>query len=554
MKAVAIYARVSSEGQAQRATIQSQIAALQQRVAQDGHRMQPDALFADDGISGATLIRPALERLRDRVANGEFDLLYVHSPDRLARKYAYQVLVLEELSARGVEVVFLNTAPAKTAEDQLLLQVQGVIAEYERAKITERCRRGRLHKAREGRINCFSGAPYGYLYIPKNGSLDARFEISLPQAKTVRHIFEWMALEQLSIRRVCERLQARGIPTAKGRETWSTNAIYGMIKNPAYMGKAAFNKTESKQSGAALRLVKGRPAIAKRPKSSRTHRATSEWISVEVTPLVSEKLWTAANDQLAKNQKFSPRNANVDRYLLQGLTVCAHCHFALVGQTSTDALKSYSYYRHDRARTNKPLCATRPVRAEQLEELVWQSVLGVLAQPQRLLAEWQRRSSSGVSTQWAAEQRDAQRLLTQQENTLRRLYDAYEAGALDLAELQVRAAPTKQRIKSAGDDIQRLTMLLGQNIELKEIVARVEDFASRVDRGLKACTWQQRQQLVRALIARIELSETNVNIVYRVPGSAPTSPGETLTLPSTTPETNTHKSKTCGLRSDSSVR
>jgi len=131
----ALYARVSSEQQATAHTIASQLAALRERVAADGLTLRDDLSFVDEGYSGATLIRPALERLRDAVAAGDVDRLYVHSPDRLARKYAYQALLLDEFQRAGVEVVFLNRALGQSPEDDLLLQVQGMVAEYERAKI-----------------------------------------------------------------------------------------------------------------------------------------------------------------------------------------------------------------------------------------------------------------------------------------------------------------------------------------------------------------------------------------------------------------------------------
>ena len=149
---VALYARVSSEQQAEANTIASQLADLEKRIADDGLALDSDACFVDDGVSGTTLIRPALERLRDQVANGVIDRLYVHSPDRLARKYAYQALLVDEISRAGVDLVFLNHALGKSPEDDLLLQVQGVIAEYERTKIAERSRRGKLHAARQGRV------------------------------------------------------------------------------------------------------------------------------------------------------------------------------------------------------------------------------------------------------------------------------------------------------------------------------------------------------------------------------------------------------------------
>jgi len=147
---VALYARVSSDRQADEGTIASQVEALRQRIAADGYRLDEELSFLDDGYSGSTLLRPALDRLRDQVAAGAIDRLYVHSPDRLARNYALQFVLVEELQRCGVEVLFLNRALGASPEDDLLLQVQGVIAEYERAKICERSRRGKLHAARAG--------------------------------------------------------------------------------------------------------------------------------------------------------------------------------------------------------------------------------------------------------------------------------------------------------------------------------------------------------------------------------------------------------------------
>jgi site-specific DNA recombinase len=165
---VAIYARVSSEQQAETHTIASQVAALRERVATDGLTVSEAMQFLDEGYSGATLVRSALERLRDVAAAGSVDRLYVHSPDRLARKYAYQVLLVDELRRAGVEVVFLNRALGQSPEDDLLLQVQGMIAEYERAKIIERHRRGKRPAARAGVVNVLSGAPSTYCISRRN--------------------------------------------------------------------------------------------------------------------------------------------------------------------------------------------------------------------------------------------------------------------------------------------------------------------------------------------------------------------------------------------------
>jgi site-specific DNA recombinase len=183
----AIYARVSSDQQAEAGTIASQVEALRERVHHDGLSLDEELSFIDEGYSGSTLVRPALERLRDLAVAGAIDRLYVHSPDRLARKYAYQVLLVDELHRGGVELIFLNRALGRSPEDDLLLQVQGMVAEYERAKILERSRRGKLHAARRGSVNVLSGAPYGYRYVSKQGGGgQARYEVVLEEARVVR--------------------------------------------------------------------------------------------------------------------------------------------------------------------------------------------------------------------------------------------------------------------------------------------------------------------------------------------------------------------------------
>jgi site-specific DNA recombinase len=256
----AIYARVSSEHQADAQTIASQVAALHDRVTTDGLIVPATLQFLDDGYSGATLVRPALERLRDAAATGTIDRLYVHSPDRLARKYAYQVLLVEELGRCGVEVIFLNRELGRSPEDDLLLQVQGMMAEYERAKIVERHRRGKLHAARAGAVNVLSGAPYGYRYVTKHdGGGQARYDVLPEEARVVRQVFEWVGRDRLSIGAVCRRLMQAGERTRTGRTVWERSVVWTMLKNPAYMGSAAFGKTRQGPLRPQLRAQRGRP-------------------------------------------------------------------------------------------------------------------------------------------------------------------------------------------------------------------------------------------------------------------------------------------------------
>ena len=286
---VAIYARVSSEQQATDSTIASQIAALEARLAQDGLSLTPDDRFADEGYSGATLVRPALERLRDAVAAGRLDRLYVHSPDRLARRYAYQVLLIDEFRRAGVEIVFLNRPIGLSPEDDLL-QVQGMVAEYERAKILERSRRGKRHAARQGAVSVLSGAPYGYRYIDKHtGGGVARYEVQADEARIVRRIFAWIGRERVSIGEACRRLRAEGCLTRSGKPAWDRATVWGILRNPAYAGMAAFGKTRIGPLPARLRPVRGGSEQPRRAYGV-YDVAPGEWIGVPVPPLVDEAL------------------------------------------------------------------------------------------------------------------------------------------------------------------------------------------------------------------------------------------------------------------------
>ena len=217
-----------------------------------------------------------------------------------ARKYAYQVFLVDELQRAGVEVIFLNRELGRSPEDDLLLQVQGMMAEYERAKILERSRRGKRHSANSGSVNALSGAPYGYRYIDKReGGGQARYEIDMEQATVVRQIFAWVGQERATIGEVCRRLTHAGIPTQTGKQTWERSVVWGMLKNPAYKGVAAFGKTAIGQMQPRLRPGRGQSPQPRRPYSIYPVD-TPDWIGIPVPALVDEPLFEAVQQQLTQ--------------------------------------------------------------------------------------------------------------------------------------------------------------------------------------------------------------------------------------------------------------
>lgn len=334
----AFYARVSSEQQAAAHTIESQLAALSERAQADGSPVPPERQFVDNGYSGATLVRPALDHLRDLVTVGGIDRIYVHSPDRLARNYAYQVLLIDEWQRAGVELVFLNRSLGQSPEDDLLLQVQGIVAEYERAKIMERSRRGKKHAAQRGSLNVMSTAPYGYRYVTvHDGGGQARFELIAEQVEVVRDIFDWIGRERCTLGEVCRRLQTAGKLTASGKRVWSRQTVWHILQNPVYQGTAAYGKTRMmpRTRKSRPRPPRGRPAESRRNKSA-IAVDQQDWVLMPAPPIIDGSLFSAAQEQLRENRTRARLGLRRPGHLLQGLTCCALCGYAFYGKTTRD--------------------------------------------------------------------------------------------------------------------------------------------------------------------------------------------------------------------------
>src|SRR5437763_10953802 len=211
MTSAAIYAWVSSARQKKDETIGSQTAALRAHAQQRGLEVPEDWVFEDEGHSGATLVRPALERLRDVVAGVGVDVVLCYSPDRLARKFAYQALLIEEFTRAGTRVEFIKGPRGDSPEDQLLVQFQGMFAEYEKAQIMERYRRGKAHRAKTGSINVLSGAPFGYRYLRKNEHSGAAYQIVEHEAALVAELFRRYADDGASIADLARWLTEQGV-------------------------------------------------------------------------------------------------------------------------------------------------------------------------------------------------------------------------------------------------------------------------------------------------------------------------------------------------------
>jgi site-specific DNA recombinase len=531
----ALYARVSSESQTRDNTIASQMMALQERIAADSFQLEPDHSYVDEGYSGSILSRPALERLRDAIAGGHIERIYVLSPDRLARRYAHQVLLIDEFRRAGAEVVFLNRPIGGTAEDDLLLQVQGVIAEYERAKILERSRRGRRHAARSGSVSALTGAPFGYRYISRaEGGGVARFEVVDDESHIVRLIFAWIGVDRMSLREVCRRLQQMGCQTRKG-SSWYASTIRSMLDNPAYVGRATFGRSRFLPPRPRLRPIRGHLKPSPRA-TSRVAVPREEWIEIPVPPLVDPKVFELARTQLEENRRRKRRQRTGKCWLLQGLTVCQHCGYAYYGKTAprsgkydpTNILRYYRCIGGDGYRFNgKRVCKNAPVRGDQLEQVVWDQVRALLEQPDRVAQEYRRRIAQARD---GAKVPDEMLRLDRQISSLRRgvsrLIDSYAEGVIDKGEFEPRITGLKQRMSQLQERRQASLEAAEAERDLSLVVSRLEDFSAKVVQGLDTLDETGVREIIRALVRRIEIDDARIEVIFRVP-SLDGSPGPT---------------------------
>jgi site-specific DNA recombinase len=266
--------------------------------------------------------------LRDVVAAGSVDRLYVHAPDRLARKYASQVLLGDECRRAGVEGICLNHALGHSPEDARLLQVQGMIAESERAKIIERPRRGKRHAAHVGAVHVLSGAPYGSRYGTKDeGGGQARYALIPDEARVVRQVLAWVGGDRLTIGEVCRRLPQAGEVTRTGKTGWERSVVWGIVKHPAYQGAAAFGKTRPEPLRLRLRTQRNRPVQPRRAVSI-SDVPPEDWITIPVPALVEPTVFAAVHEPLQENTRHARQSRRGALYLLPGLRQCHHGGYA----------------------------------------------------------------------------------------------------------------------------------------------------------------------------------------------------------------------------------
>ena len=524
MKPIAIYARVSSERQKEQETISSQIAVLLEHAASQDWTVPSEWRFLDEGYSGASLVRPGLDSLRDRIAEGEIDTVLVLSPDRLSRKYAYQILLIEEFHRQGAELVFIKSPPATTPEEQLLAQVQGMIAEYERAQIIERTRRGKRHRARQGSVNVLSGAPYGYRYVKKSDDGSAYYEVIEAEANVVRMVYELFTVQHLSIGAITCSLNEKGIATRTGDSRWERSTVWAMLRNPAYVGKACFGKTEQKARQRVTRPLRQRGGYGNRCGAHRD-RPRQEWIEIDVPSVISEVTFTLAQERLEANKKFSQRRT-IEPSLLQSMLVCEKCGYSLYRCSARTTKQKLYYYRCIGSDTWRKLkhavCECQPIRQDYLDGVVWGEVVRLLEDPHLLQAEIEQRLQAAKQAD-PAQQRQ-QHLMREQarlEKSIERLLTAYQENLLSLDELRKRIEPLRKQRGAFDAELRAIETAVADQQRYLRLVENLAPFQARLRSRAESMDIRERQRIIRLLVKEVIVGPAAITIRHCLP-MAPT--------------------------------
>lgn len=503
---VAIYARVSSEEQREGQTIDSQIDELERFADTQGWAVIN--IYKDEGWSGAVLARPELDKLRDDASKKLFDVVLLNDVDRLARDVSHLGVIKRDLERRGVQVRFRKLPAEQSPTANLMVNILGSFAEFEREMIIDRTRRGRRHKVEVRQQFLGSLSPYGYRYVTKNQSVnrDGYLEVLPEQAAVVRQIFRLVDEEGISARKVVRRLNECGVPPSKGGHAWGKSSVLRILRCETYTGVWYYNKFESYAPAASDRREYRRSA-----KYKLRQRPREEWIRVtlpENLHIIDREQWERVQSQLVRNLSFSARNSR-HVYLLKGLVECGGCHARYVG----DPNHGRFYYRCQRRCKNY-----QTVREELLDQIVWEAIEKVILNPDLVIGQIERRERK-VAERAAvseSEMREVEHGMTKVGEEERRILEAYRMGVLTPAILGRELEQLKVRRNNLAQRQDELNAQ-GRRPDLPAVRRTIIDYCREVARGLSALTETERQRLLQLLIKVVIFKGDEVTIRGFIP-------------------------------------
>jgi len=513
IKLIATYARVSTSRQEEEQTIQNQIGSLKEYAEKNGYTIVRQ--YTNDGWSGDMLARPDLDQLRQDAKSKQWEAVLIYDPDRLARRYSYQELVMDELREAGIEVMFITVSAPKNPEDKILYGVRGIFAEYERAKIAERFRIGKLRKIKDGHI-LVSEPLYGYSYIPKDNNIHGYYVINEEEARVVKIIFSWIADEKLTLRGVVRKLQEMNIkPRKSKRGVWNTSTLSTLLRNEAYIGTARW--------GSSYAVVPENPIkherYKKTKKSSRKIKPREEWFTVSVPAIIDKETFARARKQLEENFVLCQRNKK-NEYLLSGRIMCV-CGRRRTGE---GALKGkHLYYRCTDRVLSFPLppsCAEKGINARTADYLVWNKISEIMISPKLLIQQverWYNDQRAKVKTAFVDTdvlRTEIEKLKVQEE----RYSKAYGAGIFTMEQLKEYTVPIRWKISQLETQITNATQKVSeQRVEDAPSKTDIELFAEKTKRTIGNLNFSQKREIVLSTVEKIVGTKQNLRVSGYIP-------------------------------------
>jgi site-specific DNA recombinase len=513
----AVYVRVSTQRQSQAQTIEHQLTRLRTHLEAQGEKLRSEWIFRDDGYSGATLNRPGLDRLRDAVRGTEVDRVLVTTPDRLARNYVHQMVLLEELERAGCAVEFLERPMSHDPHDQLVLQIRSAVAEYERILIAERMRRGRQMKLRAGLLLPWATTPYGYRVDPERPRDPGGVRIDAAEGAVVRELFMRYLDAHETLHGLVKYMRGLGLPSPRGRAHWSAASVRGILTNPTYTGQVYSGRKHM------------RPARTRR---SATHPigklaqgwdpiAPEAWQLVATIPaIVLPEHFAQVQAKLALNQQRASRNNKTHAYLLRALVSCGACQACCIARTTNGGLRYYVCRTKVVPRYAQPgqPCRSRHIPAQQLEDLVWADLCALLRHPAQIAYALERAHGG----HWLPQELQARKEVLRKgrvtlETQIDRLTQAYLAEMMPLEEYQRRRRTLEEKMQALEAQMTQLEAHVDRQAAVAGLMTSIEAFCQRVQTGLSRATFAQKRQLIELLIDRVVVTDGEVEIRYVIP-------------------------------------
>lgn len=496
MSLAIIYARVSTEDQAKHGySLPDQIAECRAKAKESGAANIMDCI--DEGISGDVLERPGLTKARQLIRNGGVSLFVCYDPDRLARKLAHQLIITEEIEKSGCKLIFVNFDWKNTPEGRLFYSLRGAIAEFEKEKIKERTMRGLRQKAKQGGLTHDPHA-FGYTYNKDANSLDI-----LPKEAEVYHMMSnWFLKEELGYSGIATRLTKIGIPTKRGAKTWAATTVARMLSNPLYKGELWIQRynTIGKKNNKYHQADE---------KVKVTERPQEQHVRIEVPHIIDGLTFEAHLRQAKRISRIYKKRAFHGDYLLSGLLRCEICGSSMSG-TKT---KNRRYYRCNVKSHNDTSSCTLPyLRAEALEQPIWETVSRLLDDPEALL--------DAVTTQVEPaethfDNRVIKRNLVEATKERSRLIGLIQRGLAPIDEVSERMSEVAERITKLNNTLaehqtQEQVVSLPNLHDNRRIMETLKMHVNSLD-------FSDRQRVIRNLVEEVYILPNEITIKARIP-------------------------------------